>query len=131
MIAPPPEKVAVPEAVVYPDYGVMFGPFRRRKLRPTVRAIMIATCAEFDVPVEKIKSPDRHKEYLVPRQCGMYLAKIMTGRSFPYIGSIFGGKDHTTVMHSVKKIALLRQTDLQIDARLSAIQSRFLPMPDS
>ena len=47
-----------------------------------------------------------------PRQIAMYLAKQLTSRSLPEIGRKFGGRDHTTVMHAVKKIEELRQTDL-------------------
>ncbi|MBT6983497.1 MAG: chromosomal replication initiator protein DnaA, partial [Rhodospirillaceae bacterium] len=46
-----------------------------------------------------------------PRQVAMYLAKQLTTRSLPEIGRKFGGRDHTTVMHAVKRIEELRQTD--------------------
>ncbi|MBT3703340.1 MAG: chromosomal replication initiator protein DnaA, partial [Alphaproteobacteria bacterium] len=46
-----------------------------------------------------------------PRQVAMYLAKQLTSRSLPEIGRKFGGRDHTTVMHAVKKIDELRQDD--------------------
>ena len=46
-----------------------------------------------------------------PRQVAMYLAKQLTPRSLPEIGRKFGGRDHTTVMHAVKRIDELRQND--------------------
>ena len=49
-----------------------------------------------------------------PRQMAMYLAKQMTNRSLPEIGRRFGGRDHTTVMHGVRKIDSLLATDEQI-----------------
>ena len=47
-----------------------------------------------------------------PRQVAMYLSKQLTSRSLPEIGRKFGGRDHTTVMHAVKKIEELRQSDV-------------------
>ena len=47
-----------------------------------------------------------------PRQVAMYLAKQLTSRSLPEIGRKFGGRDHTTVMHAVKKVEELRSTDV-------------------
>ena len=48
---------------------------------------------------------------VVPRQIGMYLAKKMTSRSLPEIGRRFGGRDHSTVLHAVRKIEELVKTD--------------------
>jgi chromosomal replication initiator protein len=47
----------------------------------------------------------------VPRQIGMYLAKKLTSRSLPEIGRRFGGRDHSTVLHAVRKIEDLVKTD--------------------
>ena len=49
-----------------------------------------------------------------PRQVAMYLAKALTSRSLPEIGRKFGGRDHTTVMHAVRKIEELKISDLSI-----------------
>lgn len=49
-----------------------------------------------------------------PRQVAMYLSKQMTSRSLPEIGRRFGGRDHTTVMHGVKRIEELKSADSQI-----------------
>ena len=51
------------------------------------------------------------KRITEPRQLAMYLVKELTGASLPEIGRAFGGKHHTTVLHSVQKIERLRQTD--------------------
>jgi len=51
-----------------------------------------------------------------PRQVAMYLAKQLTPRSLPEIGRRFGGRDHTTVIHAVRRIEKLRQTDAELDA---------------
>ena len=58
----------------------------------------------FQISVEDIKSKKRSSNISFPRQIAMYLCRNMTNESFPKIGIEFGGKDHTTVMHSVEKI---------------------------
>ena len=58
----------------------------------------------FQISVEDIRSKKRSSNISFPRQIAMYLCRTMTSESFPKIGTEFGGKDHTTVMHSVDKI---------------------------
>ena len=58
----------------------------------------------FQITVEDIRSKKRSSNISFPRQIAMFLCRTMTNESFPKIGTEFGGKDHTTVMHSVLKI---------------------------
>ena len=58
----------------------------------------------FQISVEDIRSKKRSSNISFPRQIAMYLCRTMIGESFPKIGTEFGGKDHSTVMHSVEKI---------------------------
>lgn len=58
----------------------------------------------FQITVEDIRSKKRSSNISFPRQIAMYLCRLMTNESFPKIGTEFGGKDHSTVMHSVEKI---------------------------
>ena len=58
----------------------------------------------FQISVEDIKSKKRAANITFPRQIAMYLCRNVTDESFPKIGMEFGGKDHSTVMHSVEKI---------------------------
>ena len=58
----------------------------------------------FQITVEDIRSKKRSSNISFPRQIAMYLCRSMTNESFPKIGTEFGGKDHSTVMHSVEKI---------------------------
>ena len=51
-----------------------------------------------------ILSERRNRSIVLPRQVGMYLAKRLTARSLPEIGRRFGGRDHTTVLHAIRKI---------------------------
>ena len=54
------------------------------------------------------------RSYARPRQVAMYLSKLLTSRSLPEIGRRFGGRDHTTVMHGVKRIEDLQIQDGQV-----------------
>ncbi len=68
----------------------------------------------FQISVDDIRSKKRNANIAFPRQIAMYLCRQLTDESFPKIGTEFGGKDHSTVMHSVEKIAqeLKVNTDL-------------------
>lgn len=68
----------------------------------------------FNINVLELKSSRRHKHLVLPRQIAMYLTRKLTKHSLPEIGNTFGGKDHTTVMHSCKKI----EQDLNTSAEL-------------
>jgi chromosomal replication initiator protein len=61
-----------------------------------------------------IIGPKRLRSYARPRQVAMYLCKQLTSRSLPEIGRRFGGRDHTTVMHGVRRIEELKTIDGQI-----------------
>ncbi len=66
----------------------------------------IAHCVaeEFGLSLQDIKTKKRNKNIVLPRQIAMYLSRELTDLSFPEIGDYFGGKDHTTVLHSFNKI---------------------------
>ena len=59
--------------------------------------------------------PKRLRTYARPRQIAMFLSKQLTSRSLPEIGRRFGGRDHTTVIHSVKTIERLRNEDKELN----------------
>lgn len=69
-----------------------------------VRRIQKIVSEYFSISVEDIRSKKRSSNISFPRQIAMYLCRMMTNESFPRIGIEFGGKDHSTVMHSVEKI---------------------------
>ena len=70
----------------------------------TASLIMGQTASYFQVSIDDLKSADRSRSLVTPRQIAMYLCREMTSLSLPKIGDIFGGRDHTTVMHAYKKI---------------------------
>lgn len=65
----------------------------------------------------------RKADYVLPRQIAMYLARSKLALSFQEIGKLFGGKDHSTVMHSVKKIQRLRQVDKDMHKLLTELEN--------
>jgi chromosomal replication initiator protein len=77
----------------------------------TIDAIQKAVAEQFGLRVTEIKAKSNSRAIVFPRQIAMYLAKQMTEASLPEIGRQFGGKHHTTVMHSIAKIEEQRQSD--------------------
>jgi chromosomal replication initiator protein len=77
----------------------------------TIPRIAKTVAAHYKLTVDEIKSKNNSRQIAVPRQVAMYLCKRLTKHSFPEIGREFGGKHHTTVMHSVEKIDLLIKDD--------------------
>ena len=80
----------------------------------TVEEIQRKVSEYYNIRLSDIIGPKRLRSYARPRQVAMYLAKQLTSRSLPEIGRRFGGRDHTTVMHGVKRIEELKLTDGQI-----------------
>lgn len=75
----------------------------------------------YNITVEDIKSKKRLSKIAVPRQIGMYIARVHLNESLPKIGSEFGGKDHTTVMHSVEKIKKELKNDKKLEIEIRKI----------
>ena len=79
--------------------------------RINIESIIRAVAERFSLQPAQIKQKSNTRQIAYPRQVAMYLAKEMTAASLPEIGRAFGGKHHTTVMHSIQKIEGLRQKD--------------------
>jgi chromosomal replication initiator protein len=77
----------------------------------TMENIARAVASHYNLSVDEMKSKSNSRSIAVPRQVAMYLCKRLTRHSFPEIGREFGGKHHTTVMHSVDKITTLERDD--------------------
>ncbi len=84
---------------------------RANDRRITIDEIQKQVATHFNVRVADMHSPRRARAVSRPRQVAMYLAKQLTARSLPEIGRKFGGRDHTTVMHAVKKVEELIARD--------------------
>jgi chromosomal replication initiator protein len=70
----------------------------------TIDFIQRCVVEEFGISLQDLKTKRRNKQVVFPRQIAMYLSRELTELSLPEIGELFGGKDHTTVLHSYKKI---------------------------
>ena len=81
----------------------------------TVDEIQRAVAEYYNLRLGELLSQRRSRNIARPRQVAMYLAKQLTERSLPEIGRRFGGRDHTTVIHAVRKIEELRQQDAALD----------------
>lgn len=77
----------------------------------SISTIKTEVARTFGVGVHELENARRARAVARPRQVAMYLAREMTPRSLPEIGRAFGGRDHTTVMHAVKKVEELRERD--------------------
>lgn len=84
---------------------------RANDRRITIEEIQKRVAEHYSIKLSEMHSARRSRAIARPRQVAMYLAKQLTSRSLPEIGRKFGGRDHTTVMHAVKKIDELRNTD--------------------
>ena len=76
----------------------------RRPKQVTAELVMQTVSDYYGLTLNDLIGPTRKREITVPRQIAMYLTREMTGMSLPQIGSVFGGRDHTTVMHSCKTV---------------------------
>lgn len=76
----------------------------KKPARLTIDVIQQCVAEYYSVTVDEMKSQKRNKSIMTPRQVAMYLARTLTDSSLPEIGKAFGGRDHTTVMHSCDKI---------------------------
>ena len=87
----------------------------------TIEAIQRAVAEQFGMRVAELKQKNNSRQIVVPRQIAMFLAKQLTEASLPEIGRQFGGKHHTTVMHSISKIDELKRTDKDLGRTLSKL----------
>jgi chromosomal replication initiator protein len=77
----------------------------------TVESVLRTVAEHFDLQPTQLKIKSNTRQITYPRQIAMYLVKELTHASLPEIGRYFGGKHHTTVLHSIQKIEELRQRD--------------------
>jgi chromosomal replication initiator protein len=91
-----------------------------RKL--TIEEIQRKVAEHYNIRLSDMIGPKRLRNIARPRQVAMYLAKQLTPRSLPEIGRRFGGRDHTTIMHGVRKIEELMSTDSQLSDDLQLLR---------
>lgn len=95
---------------------------RESERKISVEEIQRKVSEHYNIRLSDMIGPKRLRSYARPRQVAMYLCKKLTSRSLPEIGRRFGGRDHTTVMHGVKRIEELKQSDDQIAEDLDLLR---------
>ncbi len=87
----------------------------------TVEKIQKIVSYEYKIKLSKLKSKNNSPTVAFPRQVAMYLSRKWTHTSLPEIGKKFGGKHHTTVLHSIRKIEKLKETDTDFNKKINKI----------
>ena len=95
----------------------------RRHKQITSELIMQTVSDYYGLTLDDMTGPTRKREITVPRQIAMYLTREMTGMSLPQIGNVFGGRDHTTVLHSCKTVEANMKANNDIRAVVEDIKT--------
>ena len=95
---------------------------RNSERRVSVEDIQRKVADHYNIKLSDMIRPKRSRSIARPRQIAMFLSKELTSRSLPEIGKRFGGRDHTTVIHGVKRIEGLKNQDDQIAEDLKILQ---------
>ena len=91
----------------------------------TIESIQKLTADYYQLKVADLKSRNNSKSVAMPRQVSMYLCKSLTHASLPEIGRSFGGKHHSTVIHSIKKVEELRKNDSNFNSLMESFLQSF------
>ena len=92
----------------------------------TIELIQKQVCDHFHIKLSEIKSDKRLKNLVFPRQIAIYLCRELTKASYPEIGEKFGGKDHSTIIHSTKKIEKLLVADLSLKDTVDSLRKTII-----
>ncbi|MGQ9632992.1 MAG: chromosomal replication initiator protein DnaA [Bryobacteraceae bacterium] len=93
--------------------------------RITIESVQKSVADHYGIPVAQLKQKSNSRRITEPRQLAMYIAKEVTGASLPEIGRAFGGKHHTTVLHSIQKIESWRQRDPEFNRIIQKLIDSF------
>ena len=91
----------------------------------TIEGVQKAVADHYSLKLVELKSKNNSKSVAMPRQIAMYLCKALTSASLPEIGRSFGGKHHSTVIHSIRKIEDLRQKDGDFNTLINSLMESF------
>jgi chromosomal replication initiator protein len=90
--------------------------------RVSIEHIQRVVCQEYGLTLSQLKAKDNSRAVAYPRQIAMYLSKQLTTASLPQIGREFGGKHHTTVLHSIGKIGEMRKSDRDLNRLINKLR---------
>ena len=92
----------------------------------TIDLIQTIVCKFFKISKNEMLSSRRSRYLVRPRQTAIYLTKILTSKSLPEIGREFSNRDHTTIIHSVKTIEMIKQKDLEMVDNINKLKNQIL-----
>ncbi len=95
---------------------------RSSERRVTVEEIQRKVAEYFNIRLSDMLGPKRTRTIARPRQVAMFLSKELTSRSLPEIGRRFGGRDHTTILHGVRKVEEMRASDSQLNEDIELLR---------
>ncbi len=98
---------------------------QKQERRITIDSIQKAVAERYAIKPAQLKEKSNRKEIVFPRQVAMYLVKELTQASLPEIGRAFGGKHHTTVIHSISKIDAQRSGDIDLNKLINSLIDSF------
>ena len=97
----------------------------KQERKVTIDAIQKAVAEKYSIKPSQLREKSNRKEIVVPRQVAMYLVKELTQASLPEIGRAFGGKHHTTVIHSINRISELKPKDPDLNKLIHSVIDSF------
>jgi chromosomal replication initiator protein len=93
-----------------------------KKREVSIEEIQKLVANHYGIKISELKSSKRMKALVLPRQIAMYLSRQLTSHSFPEIGERFGGKDHSTIIHAIKKIEKIMEEDFQVRSTINSLK---------
>lgn len=123
VLEPPEPPPSLPAPV--PDIWFTISEVERKS--PSIRSIQLVVAERYGVTRADLMSQRRTAQVVRPRQIAMYLSKHLTGLSLPAIGRHFGGRDHTTALHAVNKIAALVEKDSSLALEVKNMREALSP----
>ncbi len=122
----PEKKIVVPPVeYFYPNFWCWDLITATNRILPTVKNIQNVVANHFDISVMDMVSARRTKNLILPRHIALYLAKEMTEYSYPVIGSYFGGRDHSTIIHAVEKITARMESEPDLKRTVDGLRGLF------
>ncbi|MBW6510806.1 MAG: chromosomal replication initiator protein DnaA [Desulfuromonadaceae bacterium] len=89
----------------------------------SIEDIQKTVASHFNIKISDLKSPKRLKALVLPRQIAMYISRQITSSSYPEIGEKFGGKDHSTIIHAIKRIESRLADDFQLEKTINTLKA--------
>lgn len=115
--APEPQPPQPPQMPQMPQVDPTAPLVKRHPMEVVQRAV----AAAYGLELAELLAPRRTRQFVRPRQVAMYLCSKLLPVSLPQIGRRFGDRDHTTVLHAIRKVEELRQVDLEFEFKLQKI----------